>query len=118
MRLIDVHTHIGQFATSRQSADGAALAGMLQLAGITQAIAFSAEACYGGIELGNRYTMQEVSKHEMLKMLLVLHPHHYLNSVQLLQAFAGSPKVVGVKLHPHLGNYHVLDTELIRPLGE
>jgi predicted TIM-barrel fold metal-dependent hydrolase len=118
MPLIDVHTHIGQFAASRQSADGATLSAMLQFAGITQALAFSAEACYGGIELGNRYTMQEVSKHEMLKMLLVLHPHHYKNSVQLLQEFAGNPKVVGVKLHPHLGGYHVLDTELIRLIDE
>jgi predicted TIM-barrel fold metal-dependent hydrolase len=91
---------------------------MLQSAGITQAIAFSAEACYGGIELGNRYTFQEVSKQDMLKMLLVLHPHHYENSVRLLREFADSPKIVGVKLHPHLGGYHVLDAELVRLVEE
>jgi hypothetical protein len=28
------------------------------------------------IQLGNRYTIPGVSKHDMLKMLLVLHPHH------------------------------------------
>src|SRR5690349_1133432 len=118
MPLIDVHTHIGQFGDASQSADGAALAGMLQPAGITQAIAFSAEGCYGGIELGNRYTFQEVSRYEMLKMLLVLHPHHYKSSVSLLREFAGSPKVLGVKLHPHLGGYHVLDPELLRLIEE
>jgi len=87
---------------------------MLHQAGITQAIAFSAEACYGGIDLGNRHTFHEVSNHAMLKMLLVLHPHHYESSVELLKQFADDPKVVGVKLHPHLGGYHVLDSELIR----
>jgi predicted TIM-barrel fold metal-dependent hydrolase len=118
MPLIDVHTHIGQFAAASQSADGGSLCAMLQPAGITQAIGFSAEACYGGIDLGNRYTFQEVSKHDMLKMLLVLHPYHYKSSVRLLQEFAASPKVAGVKLHPHLGNYHVLDTKLIRLIEE
>jgi hypothetical protein len=103
MTLIDVHTHVGQFASSRQSADGACLSTMLRQAGITQAIAFSAEACYGGIDLGNRHTFREVLNHAMLKMLLVLHPHHYESSVELLKEFADNPKVVGVKLHPHLG---------------
>ena len=74
MTLIDVHTHLGQFAAARQSADGGRLSTMLCQAGITRAIAFSAEACYGGIELGNRYTFQQVSNFDMLAMLLVLHP--------------------------------------------
>lgn len=114
MTLIDVHTHLGQFGAATQSANGERLCTMLRRAGVTQAISFSAEACYGGIDLGNRYTFQEVSRHDMLKMLLVLHPHHYKSSVQLLRELADDPKVVGVKLHPHLGNYHVLDPELIR----
>jgi len=87
---------------------------MLCRAGITRAIAFSAEACYGGIELGNRYTFQEVSNFDMLRMLLVLHPYHYESSVRLLEEFADHPRVLGVKLHPHLGSYHVLDSELMR----
>jgi hypothetical protein len=95
MTLIDVHTHLGQFAAARQSADGGRLSTMLCQAGITRAIAFSAEACYGGIELGNRYTFQQVSNFDMLAMLLVLHPYHYETSVRLLEEFAKNPRVLG-----------------------
>lgn len=112
MRLIDVHTHLGQFSNSRQSADGDTLCRMLRQAGISQAIAFSAEACYGGTDLGNAYTFQEVCKHEMLQMLLVVHPLHYQSSVKHLNEYADHPKVIGVKIHPHLGGYHVLDCKL------
>jgi predicted TIM-barrel fold metal-dependent hydrolase len=50
----------------------------------------------------------------MLFALLVLHPHHYENSVQLLNDFAGHPKVLGVKLHPQLGGYDIMDRHLFR----
>jgi hypothetical protein len=77
---------------------------MLCQAGITQALTFSAEACYGGLDLGNRYTLREASKHDMLKVLLVVHPHHYENSVELLMEYGDHPKVAGVKIHTHLGH--------------
>ena len=50
----------------------------------------------------------------MLFALLVLHPHHYRNSVDLLQEFGNHPKVLGVKLHPHLGGYDILDRHLLQ----
>jgi len=118
MPLIDVHTHLGQFHRADMSADGERLCTMLRLAGITHAIAFSAEACFGGIELGNRYTMSQVEPQSMLSALLVVHPHHYQNSVQLIREFSDNPKVVGIKLHPHLGQYDVLDRHLLRLIEE
>ena len=45
--LIDVHTHLGQFQAEGVSADANKLCAMLRLAGITHAISFSGEACYG-----------------------------------------------------------------------
>lgn len=113
-RLLDVHTHLGWFSDARLSADGQRLCAMLRRAGITEAISFSAEGCYGAIRTGNRYTFDEVMKQDMLRMLLVLHPYHYEDSVEALRGMADHPKVVGVKIHPHLGNFHVLDRNLSR----
>src|SRR5262245_22352430 len=118
MPLIDVHTHLGQFHRADMSADGERLCTMLRLAGITHAITFSAEACFGGIELGNRYTMSQVELQPMLSALLVIHPHHYQNSAQLIRVLSNNPKVVGIKLHPHLGQYDVLDRHLLRLIEE
>ena len=112
MPIIDVHTHLGQFHHAGFSADGQKLCKMLRLGGITHAISFSAEACYGGIELGNHYTISEVERQSMLAALIVVHPHHYENSVRLINEFSNHPKVVGIKIHPHLGQYDVLDRHL------
>src|SRR5690349_7691466 len=106
-RLIDVHTHLGWFSDARLSADGDRLCGMLRQAGITEAISFSAEGCYGAIAPGNRYTFDEVRKHEMLRMLVVAHPYHYRDTAEFLEQHAEHPQVVGVKIHPHLGSYHI-----------
>jgi uncharacterized protein len=118
MLLIDVHTHMGQFQSSETSANAESLCAMLRLAGITHAITFSAEACSGGINLGNRYTISQVERSPMLFALLVLHPHHYENSVQLLNEFANHPKVLGVKLHPQLGDFDIMDQDLSRLVEE
>lgn len=113
-RRIDVHTHLGWFSEANLSADGERLCASLRKAGITEAISFSAEGCHGAIAPGNRYTFQEVCRHDMLRMLIMVHPYHYENSVECLREMADHPKVVGVKIHPHLGNYHVLDRNLSR----
>ena len=115
-KLVDVHTHLGQFGNAGQSADGGRLCSMLRRAGIQRAVCVSAEACFGSVDLGNRYVFGEVSRHDMLSMALVVHPYHYASSVRLLQEIGGHPKVVAVKLHPHLGGYHVSSVELARLL--
>jgi predicted TIM-barrel fold metal-dependent hydrolase len=50
----------------------------------------------------------------MLFALLVLHPHHYESSVQLLREFTEHPKVLGVKLHPQLGRFDIMDRHLFQ----
>ena len=115
-KLVDVHTHLGQFGNAGQSADGPRLVSMLSQAGIQRAVCVSAEACFGAVDLGNRYVFGEVSKHDMLSMALVVHPYHYASSVRLLQEMGSHPKVVAVKLHPHLGGYHISSVELARLL--
>lgn len=117
-RLVDVHTHLGWFYDSGMSADGARLCAMLRQAGITEAIAFSAEGCHGAITPGNQYTFQEVNKQDMLRMLVVLHPYHYADSVEILNRMADHPRVLGVKIHPHLGNFHILDRNMVRLIEE
>jgi len=118
MPIIDIHTHLGQAQCAEMSADGARLCHLLRLAGITHAISFSLEACYGGIDLGNRYTLEQVEKHDMLCALLVVHPHHYQNSVQLIREWSDHPKVVGIKIHPELGGYDILDRQLVKLIKE
>jgi predicted TIM-barrel fold metal-dependent hydrolase len=113
-RLIDVHTHLGWFSDARLSADGAQLCDLLRKGGITEAISFSAEGCYGSIRSGNQYTFQEVMKHPMLRMLVIAHPYHYKDTTEILESVADHPKVVGIKIHPHLGNFHILDRNLSR----
>lgn len=117
-RFVDVHTHIGQFSNAGQSADGERLTRMLSLAGIEKAICFSAEACYGSIDVGNRYAFSEVRKHEMLYLAVVVHPYHYDSSVRLLRELGDHPKLVAVKIHPHMGNYHISSAELARLMEE
>src|SRR6478672_2058839 len=68
--LIDVHCHLGQYANNRMSADGERLCALFRQGGITHATPFSIEACYGGVDLGNRYTLAEVEKHDMLSAMV------------------------------------------------
>ena len=55
--LVDVHCHLGQSFRGSMSADGERLCALLRQAGVTHAVAFSIEACYGGIDIGNAYTL-------------------------------------------------------------
>src|SRR5437868_5143129 len=105
--IIDVHSHIGQFTNERMSADGETLCRMLQEAGITHAVTFSIEACYGSIDLGNRHTLAEVAKQPMLSAMVVAHPNQLASSARWIREAASNQNVVGVKLHPVLGDYDI-----------
>src|SRR4051812_20669149 len=109
--LIDVHCHLRQYANSNMSADGDRLCALFRQAGITHATPFSIEACYGGVDLGNRYTLEEVEKHEMLSAMVVAHPHHVASSARWIAEARSNAKIVGVKLHPALGNYDILSAK-------
>lgn len=110
--IIDVHSHIGQYATSAMSASGARLSRLFEEAAITHGVAFSIEACYGAVDLGNRYTLQEVENQERLSAMVVAHPEHFESSASWIREAHSNPKIVGVKIHPALGNYDVLGVRL------
>lgn len=116
--LIDVHSHLGQFASSRMSADGEQLCRLFRRAGITHGVAFSIEACHGGIDLGNQYTLAEVEKHDMLSAMVVLHPQHPASSARWVAQAASNLKIVGAKLHPVLGNFDILSNSVLRLMEE
>lgn len=107
-RIIDVHSHLGCSIHSAMSADGVRLSALARTAGITHSICFSLEACSGSLDLGNRYTLDEVEKHPELSALLVVHPYHREASLRWIAEAARHPRVLGVKIHPNLGNYDVL----------
>src|SRR2546425_11973704 len=98
MPIIDVHSHIGQVTNSAMSADGEALCRMFEEAGITHAVTFSIEACYGALDLGNERTLDEVAKHAMLSAMVVAHPNHMASSARWIREATSNPKIVGVKL--------------------
>src|SRR5205085_566236 len=79
---------------------------------------FSIEACYGAVDLGNRYTLEEVEKHDMLSAMVVAHPHHAASSARWIAEARSNPKIVGVKLHPALGNYDVLSPDVFRLMDD
>lgn len=106
--LIDVHSHLGCATSGGMSADGSRLCELHRQAGVTHGICFSMEACYGSIDLGNRYTLGEVEKQPALTALVVVHPYHFDASVSWIREAAAHPCIAGVKIHPHLGNYDVL----------
>jgi predicted TIM-barrel fold metal-dependent hydrolase len=112
--IIDVHSHIGQFTNAAMSADGESLCRLFEQAGITHAVTFSIEACYGGIDLGNRHTLAEVAKQPALSAMVVAHPHHVQSSAFWIREAASNPKIVGIKLHPVLGDYDILDKSVMR----
>jgi predicted TIM-barrel fold metal-dependent hydrolase len=116
--LIDVHCHLGQYANSDMSADGDRLCALFRQGGITHATPFSIEACYGGVDLGNRYTLEEVKKHDMLSAMVVAHPHHPASSARWIAEARSNPKIVGVKLHPAMGNYDVLSPDVFRLMDD
>ena len=100
------------------SADGARLCELYRQAGVTHGITFSIEACYGGIDVGNRYTLDEVAKHEMLSAMVVAHPNHFDASVRWVAEARSNPDVVGVKIHPVMGNFDVLSSGVMRLMEE
>lgn len=112
-RIIDVHSHLGCSIHRAMSADGARLCALAGTAGITHSICFSLEACSGSLDLGNRYTLSEVEKYPELSALLVVHPYHREASLRWIAEAATHPKVLGIKIHPNLGNYDVLSRGMI-----
>ena len=112
--IIDVHAHLGQSTCSDMSADGARLCELYREAGVTHGVAFSIEACYGGLDAGNASTLAEVAKHDMLSAMIVAHPYHFEASRRWVAEGISNPDVVGVKLHPVLGQYDVLTHGLTR----
>jgi predicted TIM-barrel fold metal-dependent hydrolase len=99
------------------SADGARLCSLYRQAGITHGICFSIEACHGSLDLGNSYTLREVEKQPMLSALLVVHPYHLESSLRWIEEAAAHPQVVGIKLHPALGDFNILAPELFDLIG-
>lgn len=116
--VIDVHCHLGQSVHGSMSADGARLCVLARQAGVTHAVAFSIEACYGGIDVGNAYTLSEVHRHAMLSAMVVAHPHHRESSARWVHEGVANPDVVGVKLHPALGQYEVNSSAMMRLMDE
>jgi predicted TIM-barrel fold metal-dependent hydrolase len=112
--IVDIHSHLGQYANSAMSADGAKLSRLFESAGVTHGVAFSIEACYGSIDLGNRYTVEQVENQDRLSAMVVAHPEHFASSACWIKEAASHPKLVGVKIHPALGNYDVLGVGLAR----
>ena len=116
--IIDIHCHLGQYADGSMSADGERLCALFREAGITHGAACSIEACYGGIDAGNAYTLAEVAKHDMLSALVVAHPHHLEASRRWVSQARSNPKIVGVKIHPVLGNFDILGGAIHRLMEE
>jgi predicted TIM-barrel fold metal-dependent hydrolase len=116
--LIDVHSHVGQYANARMSADGATLAGLFQQSGVTHGVTFSIEACYGAVDLGNEYTLREVAGQSCLSAMVVAHPAHPAASARWIRQAASNPRIVGVKLHPALGDYNILGVDMARLMEE
>lgn len=116
--LIDVHTHLGQITNAPMSADGETLCRVLRQAGVTHAVTFSIEACYGGLDAGNAFALAEASRQDMLSLMVVAHPNHPASSRRWIEEAAGNPKIVGVKLHPVLGAYDILSASMHRLMEE
>jgi predicted TIM-barrel fold metal-dependent hydrolase len=116
--VIDIHCHLGQYADGSMSADGEQLCALFREAGITHGAACSIEACYGGIDAGNASTLAEVAKHDMLSALVVAHPHHLEASRRWVSQVRSNPKIVGVKIHPVLGNFDILGGAIHRLMEE
>ncbi len=100
------------------SADGERLCHLFRQAGITHGVAFSIEACYGGLDAGNRYVLEQASQHDMLSLMVVAHPNHFDSSARWIDEARSSPKIVGVKLHPVLGAYDILSSSMHRLVEE
>ena len=116
--IIDVHSHVGQYANARMSADGETLARSFQQSGITHAVTFSIEACYGAVDLGNEYTLREVAGQSSLSAMVVAHPAHPAASARWIRQAASNRQIVGVKLHPALGDYDILGVNVMRLMEE
>ena len=116
--LIDVHSHVGQYANARMSANGETLARLFRQSGITHAVTFSIEACYGAVDLGNEYTLREVAGQSCLSAMVVAHPSHLAASARWIRQSSSNEQIVGVKLHPALGDYDVLGPSVMRLLED
>jgi predicted TIM-barrel fold metal-dependent hydrolase len=100
------------------SAGGARLCELYRQAGITHGVAFSIEACYGGLDAGNRRALEEARPHEMVSLMVVAHPNHLAASKAWIAEARSTPRIVGVKLHPVLGQYDILSTSMHRLMEE
>ncbi len=116
--IIDVHSHLGQFTHVPMSADGARLAALNEEAGVAHGVTFSIEACYGALDIGNAYTLAEVAKQPTLSAMVVAHARHLDSSARWVAEAKSNPDIVGVKLHPALGQWDVLSVASFRLMDE
>jgi predicted TIM-barrel fold metal-dependent hydrolase len=116
--LIDVHSHLGQSTNAAMSAGGTRLCELYRQAGITHGVAFSIEACYGGLDAGNHQALQEAAPHDMISLMVVAHPNHLAASRAWIAEARSNRQIVGVKLHPVLGNYDILSSSMHRLMEE
>jgi len=54
----------------------------------------------------------------MLSAMVVAHPHHPASSARWIAEARSNPKIVGVKLHPAMGNYDVLSPDVFRLMDD
>ncbi|MCC6588103.1 MAG: amidohydrolase family protein [Bryobacterales bacterium] len=116
--LIDVHSHLGQSTNAAMSANGERLCELAREAGITHSVAFSIEACYGGLDAGNRLAVEEAASQQVLSIMVVAHPNHLESSRRWVEQARANSKIVGIKLHPVLGNYDILSGTVYRLFEE
>jgi len=116
--LIDVHSHLGQIVNEGMSATGARLCELFRQASITHGVAFSIEACYGGLDAGNALALREAGPHDILSVMVVAHPNHPASSRRWVAEARSDPKIVGVKIHPVLGQYDILSSSVARLVDE
>jgi hypothetical protein len=99
-------------------AGGTRLCELYPQAGITYGVAFSIEACYGGLDGGNHRALEAAAPHEMISVMVVAHPNHPAASRAWIVEARSTTRIVSVKLHPVLGQYDILSSSMHRQLEE
>jgi uncharacterized protein len=115
---IDVHSHPGRVIAEHLVADGEELLALQRNSGLAVTVVSSITAITGELEAGNADASRLVEANADAVMFLVLTPLFWKESMLLLDEYTEMLRVVGVKIHPRLGQYPITSAAGLRMLAE
>ncbi len=108
MKLIDVHTHLGNWMFPVHNLTVQDFLRTMEQNGIEKSVISSGPAILYDFREGNEELAEDLQGVAELWGYIVLNPHYLGESLVELKKYCSNPKFVGIKLHPEQNHYRLI----------